>query len=101
MKADVEERATLRWKTKEAAGVAAPKSSPHGPSHEALVWQRCGPATTAVLTRIPQMRTFPGEVRARFRYIVQRNSRDQRSRRWTVRRVKKTMSLFGLPSILA
>src|SRR3954466_8047570 len=30
------------------------------------------------LARIPQMRTLPGEVRARFPYIVQRNSRQQR-----------------------
>jgi FG-GAP repeat len=52
-------------------------------------------------TRIPQMRTLPGEVRARFRYIVQRNRRRERGWRWMVRRVKQTVPLSGSHSTIA
>ena len=47
------------------------------------------------------MRTLPGEVRARFQYIVQRNRRRERGWRWMVRRVKQMVPLSGSHSTIA
>src|SRR4051794_31746072 len=54
-----------------------------------------------LLTRIPQMHMLLGEVRARFWYIVQRNSRQQRGWIWMARQVTQTVLLSGSHSTIA
>src|SRR3982750_3625442 len=63
--------------------------------------ERCRMAQATAPVLDSTMRPFPGEVRARFRYIVQRNSRQQRGWTWTARRVKQTVLLSGSHSTIA
>src|SRR3954454_2527147 len=54
-----------------------------------------------VLTRIPQMRTRCGDLKAGISVILQGSSRHQWGWRWTVQRVKKAMPPSGSRSIPA